>query len=233
MKTVYTGLESSGKSLRLAMAACEIAWRNKKWKESSGISRPLVSNMQFSKSFEDTVRNEYGLDIFYWKDIDELLNWKNADIFIDELGTYFDSRMWAELSLDARRWVAQAAKVGVEMYASAQDFAQVDKAFRRLTNHLYLIRKVAGSRRPSATKPPVRRIWGVCLMSELDPSSYDEDNKVFLTSALFSDWFWIEKRYCDVFDTGQMIAKSAPPPLKHIERVCELASCGVHKTVHV
>jgi len=31
MKVVYVGLESSGKSLKLAMVVCDLAYRNHKW----------------------------------------------------------------------------------------------------------------------------------------------------------------------------------------------------------
>jgi len=123
--------------------------------------------------------------------------------------------------------------MGIEIYGSAQDFAQVDKAFRRLVNQLFLIRKIIGSRRPSATKPPVKRIWGVCLMSELDPQGYDEDKKKFVGAALLPNFFSIRKQYCEIFDTQQKIERSKPPPYQHFERQCMFPDCQFHKTIHV
>lgn len=253
MKIIYSGLESSGKSLKLAMMATEIAQRNAKWFRKQRedfdklgqpqfiakygrdfpVSRPIYSNLKFSDDFKTYCEEELLVPIHYWHNIHQLVELAHCDIFIDEVGNYFDSRMWELLSLDARRWLSQAAKTGVEMYGSAQDFAQVDKAFRRLVNHLLLIRKIIGSRRPSATKPPVRRIWGLCMMHELDPNGYDEDKKKFVSNGLVPNFFFITKQYCEIFDTGQKIERSTPEPFQHIERYCGKEDCAFHKTLHV
>jgi len=232
MKTIYSGLESSGKSLRLAKVVSDLVYRNHKWYEKSGIKRPIVSNLHFTDDFIEWCR-EMEVPITYWTNLDELIEYDNADIIIDEVGTYFDSRLWADLSLDVRRWLTQGAKTGIEIYGSAQDFAQVDLAFRRLVNHLYHITKLFGSGRPSATKPPITRIWGLCSMRELNPREYKEDKKSFDKTNIFPSFFLIERRYCEIFDTTQKIQRSNPPPLKHIERTCELAVCGFHKTAHI
>lgn len=238
MKTVWTGLESSGKSYMLAKIAVKVAYRNSKWNKQTGQQRAIWSNLVFSLDFYNYCREELGVPIFYWKSLDELVGKDNIDVFIDEIGTYFDSRMWADLSLDVRRWLAQGAKSGVEIYGTAQDFAQVDKSFRRLTNALYEIIKVIGSPRPAATRPPVKRIWGVCAVFSLDPRAYDEDNK--RRSSMFPSFMMLEKRYCDIFDTTQKIGRSAYPRLRHEVRKCEHhldsggdGSCSFCKVTHV
>jgi len=101
--------------------------------------------------------------------------------------------MWTDLSLDVRRWLTQGSKMGIEFYGSAQDFAQVDKAFRRLCNHLYDIKKLLGSARPSATKPPVKKIWGICLMNSLDPNAYNEDKKKYEGGVWIPSFFFHKK----------------------------------------
>jgi len=235
MKVIFSGLESSGKSLRLAMEVGDIARRNFKWLKKSGVARPLASNLRFSPAFEEYYTQELGLPpIIYWENIDELTKLSHCDVIIDEVGNYFDSRLWADLSLDTRRWLSQGAKAGIEIYGSAQDFAQVDKAFRRLVNHLFYIRKLVGSPRPSATRPPVTRIWGVCMITELDPMGYDEDKKKMKSGGLqIPSFFWIDKVFCDMFDTTQIIAKSRTAPLKHLEYSCEDPLCTFHKVAHV
>lgn len=171
--------------------------------------------------------------IYYWSNLDELVVLNNADVIIDEVGTYFDARLWSDLSLDVRRWLTQGAKSGIEIYGTAQDFAQVDLAFRRLVNHLFHITKLIGSRRPSATTPPVTRIWGICSIRELNPREYKEDKKSFDTTQLIPSFFFIERAHCELFDTTQKIARSKPTPYKHIERECELQECSFHKVAHV
>jgi len=224
MKIIYSGLESSGKSLALAMLAPQIIKRNAQWHTKTGITRPLVSNLKFSEPFENWAIG-MGIPINYCENLDDLIKVRNADVFIDEVGNYFDSRLWADLSLDARRWLSQGAKSGIELYGTAQDFAQVDKAFRRLVNHLYHITKVCGSRRPAATRPLPKFIWGLCLKRELDPQGYDEDKKKFASGGLIPWGFFIRKEYCEIFDTTQFIQRSKPLPYKHIERECEIPGC--------
>jgi len=233
MKTIYSGLESSGKSLRLAKVVSDLVYRNSKWKEKSGVVRPIISNLEFKVEFYEWATVEMGIPIIYWRNLEELIQYDNADIIIDEVGTYFDSRLWSDLSLDVRRWLTQGAKTGIEIYGSAQDFAQVDLAFRRLVNHLYHITKLVGSGRPAATKPPIKNIWGLCSMRELNPREYKEDKKSFDKTNIFPSFFLIERRYCEIFDTTQKILRSTPPPLKHIERGCELESCNFHRLAHI
>ncbi|MBC7836917.1 hypothetical protein H7X87_04045 [Acetobacteraceae bacterium] len=242
MKVIFSGLESSGKSLKLAMLVTDLAYRNCKWYEKQlndwerlgqikyekkygegarPAPRPIWSNLKFSDPFEKYCKEELGIPIFYWSNLSELIEIQNADVICDEVGNYFDARMWEQLTMDVRRWLTQGAKMGIEFYGSAQDFAQVDKAFRRLVNHLLHIRKIVGSRRPSATKPPVQFVWGFCMVTELDPQGYDEDsNKFANVNILNFRLFTIRKHYTQIFDTLQKIKRSAPPPLIKEVRVC-------------
>lgn len=233
MKKIYSGIESSGKSLKLGMVAGKIAYRNAKWKKQTGITRPIVSNLKFSDDFYFHVTKELGIPIGYWETLNELLTCHDCDVICDEVGNYFDARGWQDLSLDVRRWLTQGAKMGIEFYGSAQDFAQVDKAFRRLCNELYLITKVIGSPRPSATRPPVKNIWGLCMVQELDPNSYNEDKKKFVGTFNIPSFFFIQRKYCEIFDTGQQIKRGRGVPLKHEERFCEQPNCDFHKVVHL
>jgi len=233
MKVIFSGLESSGKSLKLASVVAGIAERNGKWYKKTGIKRPIVSNLFFSQEFYVYCTQQLNVPIVYWENLDQLIKYDNADIVIDEVGTYFDARLWADLSLDVRRWLTQGAKSGVEIYGTAQDFAQVDLAFRRLVNHLFHITKLFGSRRPSATKPPVKRIWGLCSIRELNPREYKEDKKSFDSTQLIPSFFWIERRYCEMFDTTQKIMRSRPTPYRHVEKQCELENCIFHRTLHI
>jgi len=232
MKVIYSGLESSGKSLRLAMKTEELRKRNARWRAVSGKSRPIYSNMKFSEMFERKCEASE-VPVKYWQDLSELIEIENADVIMDEVGNYFDARGWGELSLDVRRWLTQAAKSGVEIYGSAQDFAQVDKAFRRLVNELYHIRKVIGSPRPSATKPPVVNVWGLCMVRELEPNGYDEED--FKKRSVFPSFFLIRKQFCDVFNTNQKIVKSKPAPFRHEVRLCELHGngCNHERVMHL
>jgi len=241
-KVIFTGLEDSGKSLEVARMAANIMYRNAKWNKTSSEKRAIVYNMPFSDKFLDEC-DRLGVPHRKWKDIEELVDLKGVDLFVDEIGTYFDSRTFANLPLDIRLWLAQASKMGVDMFGAAQDFAQIDISFRRLTTHLYLVTKLMGSMRPHPTRPPVKRIWGIYTVREMDPRTYDtganaEGNQM--------GWPWphfIYKEHTELYDTTKRIAKSAPPPFKHIARRCEVEGCKMelynfehgqkHRIIHV
>jgi len=232
-KVIYTGLESSGKSLRLAMKMNEIGLRNAKWRKKSGIARAIAPNFKLTPMFEDVIRNEYGLEIIYWEDIDDLIKLKECDVFIDEVGNYFDARNWSDLSRDAKKWITQGAKMGLEIYGAAQDFAQVDIAFRRLVNELYMITKLFGSARPSNTKPPIKRIWGLCFSRALDPRGYKEDEKKFEPISAFAwSFFLIERQYTQLFDTNAEIKNTRPSKKRHIVYTCMNADCDWEHVKH-
>ncbi len=238
-KVIYSGLESSGKSLRLAIISQELVLRNSKWNKITGVSRPIISNMRYSQKFHDFAHRK-GVELLYWKNLDDLIHYEETDVICDEVGNYFDARSWTDLSLDARRWLTQGAKSGIEFYGGAQDFSQIDRAFRRLvqTGDLHHIVKIFGSQRPAKTKPRVKRVWGLCLMRSISPRAYDEDRKEPVGAGVLgffnpSNYFAITKSICSVFDTNQKLVRSDPLPLRHTKRVCEFDYCGFAKVSHV
>jgi len=225
-KVIWTGLEDSGKSYMLAVVSTKIAYRNAEWLKITGRPRPIVSNLPYSDEFKNLCRS-LKVPLRNWKDLEELpeLEEGGGDLFIDEVGTYFDSRTYKDLPLHIRLWLAQASKLGWDIYGAAQDFSQVDIAFRRLTNTLYYVKKLMGSSRPALTKPPVRFIWGICTVKEMDPIGYDEKMAAFNQVGWFPWPFFIRKDFCQIFDTTKRIPKSAPPPFRHVARRCEVEGC--------
>lgn len=224
------GLESAGKSLKLAMDVVEVAYRNSAWRKASGIARPIVANTIFQPDFKLFVEKELEVPVLTWSETNELPDMKGCDLFIDELGRYFDARLWVDLSPDVRGWIGQAAKLGVEIYSASQNFEQVDVSYRRLVNNLYEISKLFGSPRPTNTRPPVKNIWGVCLVQEYSAQNYKEAERHAVGLPSF---FFIERRYCDIFDTTQMFKRPKPLPYEHIDRECRLPDCHFHKISHV
>lgn len=230
-KVIYTGPEGAGKSYLLAWQAGQLVERNAKWFKKTKIPRPIISNLEFQPWFEKFAEDR-GVPIYYWKDIEDLPTMTECDLIIDEVGAYFDSRTFKDLPLDVRLWLAQADKLGVDIFGTAQDFAQVDVSFRRLVagtnNALYLIDKIAGSQRPAKTKPVSGRVWGICTKREIDPVGYDESTKKFSNKGM-PGFFFIRREICNIFDTNKRIAKSKPPPMKHIERRCIIPGCKMER----
>jgi len=253
MIVIFTGLPGSGKSYKLGKTCIDILYRNKKefekrenyyWTtkllvEKYPVRRELWTNLKMSPAVEQEFRGY----IKYYTELKSLTPLRDCDVVIDEVGTYFDARLWETLSLEMRRWLAQHRKLGIEIYGAAQDFAQVDISFRRLTTELYYVRKLAGSNRPSKTIPSSSRIWGICTIKEMDPVGYDENTKAFNNKGMISWPFLIRQEYCEVFDTGKRVQMSDPPPFKHIMRRCADPDCKFelygfksghkHKILHV
>jgi len=228
MIAIFTGLPGSGKSYKLGQTVVDVLYRNKKYFEKTGHQRMLWTNLQLSPSVE----KEFDGFFTYWTDLRQLTPLRDVDVIIDEVATYFDARLWETLSLEMRRWLAQHRKFGIEIYGTSQDFAQVDKAFRRLTSDLLYLTKLAGSRDISATRPPPKFIWGLSIVRTLDPSVYDEQKSKFAAEGL-PKFMVITRKGTAIFDTRAEVKLSSALPLKHIEKVCEDANCTFHKVVHV
>jgi len=228
MIVIFTGLPGSGKSYKLGRTVVDVLYRNKRYFEKTGQRRMLWTNLQLSPAVE----REFDGFIEHWVDLRQLTPLRDCDVVIDEVATYFDARLWETLSLEMRRWLAQHRKFGIEIYGTSQDFAQVDKAFRRLTSDLLYLTKLAGSRDISASRPPPRFIWGISLVRTLDPTIYDESKSKFGSDGI-PKFMLITRAGTAIFDTRAEVKMSSALPLKHIEKQCEMPDCSFHKTIHV
>jgi len=242
MIVIFSGLPGSGKSTKLADTLLNVLANNRKrhrkaiaeWEQNGRIGLPppvrvLYTNLKFTAKVEE----EYEGWFMYWKDLRELSVLRDVDVAIDEVATYFDARLWETLSLEMRRWLSQHRKFGIEIYGTTQDFAQVDKSFRRLTSHLFLLRKIIGSADIGPNRPAPKYIWGLVVVRELDPTVYDEMKSKFGGGGIFPTFMFLSRAMTEVFDTRAEIRMSQALPLKHLEKACELPGCPFHKTVHV
>jgi len=243
MIVIFTGLPGSGKSYKLGKTVVEILYRNQKAydkavrayladpqhdPENGPKPRKVHTNLQLTPQIQE----EFSEFIEYWKDLRQLTPLRDCDVVIDEVATYFDARIWETLSLEMRRWLAQHRKFGIEIYGTSQDFAQVDKAFRRLTSDLLYLTKIVGSRDISATKPPPKYIWGIVFVRTLDPTIYDEQKSKFGSTGI-PRFMLITRKGTEMFDTRAEVVLSSALPMKHIQKECEMPGCGVKKLLHV
>ena len=228
MKVVYVGKESSGKSLQLAKKAIELVDRNSKWYEKTGVKRPIVTNSPFSVFFVDWAASK-NVPIEMWSNLEDIIHRDECDVIIDEIIKYFDARNWADLSVDSKHWLTQGAKSGVHVYGACQDFSQVEKQFRLLCSEVYHVVKLVGSPRPMKTRPPVNKIWGICVLRKVNPASFKTDTPSMEAQTLPS-FFFIRKEDTDIFDTSLRIKAGEYPPMKHIERWCE--ACKKYHVFH-
>lgn len=212
---IIEGQPGQGKSLYMARLAKTLVKRNLKWKQKTGVERPIYSNIKFSTDFEMQAE---GL-IQYWSSVEELVKLRDVDILWDEIATELDSRNWANLSNELKRFLSQYRKRGVDIYANTQDFSMVDVRCRLMITKVKHIWKMAGSRDLSSTKPNPKTIWGLVVHMEVENwrETSIEKKKYALTSFNF---FFINKEDVDIYDTRQDIEQSPYPPLKKIVRTC-------------
>jgi hypothetical protein len=180
MKIVWTGLESSGKSLQLSRQAEKIRKRNETWlkirkrKKLEPNPRTMAFSQPMSLPFIEKVRKS-GLNYVQFRSFHEIEDMTDTDFFIDELLKFFPARGTEPLPYHVMEFLTQGAKSGNHIFATSQDFSQVHKQFRLLTNKVYTVRKMAGSPRPINSMPPVNSIWGICIKTSMKPSSFKGD----------------------------------------------------------
>jgi len=215
---IIEGQPGNGKSLYTAKMVKRLVARNKKWYKKQGIIRPIFSNLKFSPEFEDfaTVIENEGSEnsrkislIRYWQTVDEVSKLRDVDLIWDEIATEMDARTFASLSDEVKRFLSQYDKRGVEIYANTQDFSLIDLRARLFVTRVATMVKIIGSRRPSPTRPPLKRIWGIILVRDLtDWKATDPSKKVY---SLLPTLFFINKEDVAIYDTRQTIEATALP----------------------
>lgn len=226
---VITGRAGSGKTQMLCQNLLDVLRRNEKYRKRTGILRQVHTNFPLTEQYSEKYK-EFLVVHDNEKYVKEMSKLEDCDIFIDELLYHFDAVRWKELDIKAKRFIAIHRHLGIEIYSTSQDFAQVDIAFRRLTDRLYYLVKIVSSREPSATKPPVKRIWGLSIVYTIPPTDYKEDQKENKTS--WSSFFLITRRKCEVYDTRQKYAVTELSDMECLKRWCEDDECPIHGRKH-
>jgi len=183
MKIVWTGKESQGKSLMLSKKADEIMRRNAKWIRMGLPPRTMVFNQPMNPDFVNEIKKR-GIKYLQVKNQNEFLFLEQIDLFLDEIIKYFPARGSEPLSQEQLHFLSQGAKSGIQIYGASQDFSQVHKQFRLLTNEVHVVKKIIGSSRPMKTAPQVKYIWGLCYSREVKPESFKGEDGVVPTGVL-------------------------------------------------
>jgi len=120
-----------------------------------------------------------------------------------------DARSFATLSDEVKRFLSQYDKRGVEIYANTQDYSIVDLRARMFVTRVATMSKIIGSRRPSATKPPIKTVWGLVLVRDLAEWKASDPSKK--TYEYIPSFFLINKEDVKIYDTRQTIIATALP----------------------
>jgi hypothetical protein len=224
---IYSGIPGSGKSLKLADTFAQLLERNKKYYKQSGIKREIVLNLKLSSQMEVKAQGFFR----YWKDPSELVKLRDVDVIFDEVATYLDSTQWANVPLEFKRWLQLHRHYGIDIFGTTQEFGMIDISMRRLVSRLFVCTKLFGSRDISATKPPVKKPWGVVWIREVEPKSFIKDSSEYRYVPMGWDFLLISMALIKSYDTTQELDSGRYPALKHIERHCD--HCGFKKISHI
>lgn len=222
MKVIYTGIESSGKSLLLSRQAEKVRRRNIGWYKVTGLKRTMAFNSPMSPEFIKLIESS-NINYLQFKNLDEILYLEEADIFIDEVIKFFPASGSNSLSNEQLHFITQGAKSGIHLWGASQDFSQVHKQFRLLVNEVYVITKIIGSARPMKTAPPVKYIWGICTKRKVNPLSFKGDSATMDQIEGGLSIFLIKKEDVQRFDTSYKIPISKLPTkkLRRQEEYCD------------
>jgi len=210
----YTGLPGSGKTTAIAKTALQCLKRDEKIYKKTGKIRKLYTNIKFSREIE-TLYAEY---IEYFNDIYKMPEWKQCDIFIDELSTYFDAHEWEALPKQIKRYLKLHRHYNVMIYGVAQDFLTIDKSFRRLTAELINVQRLIGSKEPSPYDPPAKYPFLISLNRTVDIKFWEFEKEMY--QYISSEYEIYTKSDFSIFDTTQELPDQPPPPLKKEIRIC-------------
>jgi len=180
---IWEGNTGQGKSYMSATDTLYLLQRNKKWYETkkTSIKRMVATNMAINKELQ----NAYKDYVLQWSELDQLINLRECDVIFDDMATYLDSQRWTDTPMSVKRWLRLHEHYGCDIYGNAQDFLTIDPSVRRLTGTVTRVTKVIGSRRPSATKPKVRFIWGMLFLRQITKENMEKDDPVVLRSKFF------------------------------------------------
>jgi hypothetical protein len=213
-----TGQPRSGKGLRMMTQIHEIYKRNKKWYEKTGIKRHLALNLHLSEEYLEDVDDSFFL---YWTSWRDLLLMKDTDIFWDEISIMLDSYKYEQLTMEQLHWLTHYAKLGNEIFANTQDISQLARRARLLCTSVTNMVKIVGSPTPSNTKPPVEKIWGLCVGRNLENYRDDEclkepEYSIFPTTALL-----IQPKWTYMYDTREIIEPQNVIYVNRYTKICE------------
>lgn len=216
MITVYTGLPGSGKTVQLVQKCVDTLQRNATLYKKYNVIRKVYTNLPLSPFI--VKKASFLLEQF--KDIYSMPQWKDCDIFIDELAVYFDSHDWERLPQEIKAYLRLHRHYKVQITAVAQDFLTVDKSFRRLVNHLYHINRIMGFGEPTLDKPNPKRPWLFSWYAEVKQEHYEIEKEHYQYIPMTRSYELYRKKNFCLYDTHADLPEQPLPPLRKIVRTC-------------
>lgn len=77
-------------------------------------------------------------NLTYWKKLDDLYDFKNGAVLMDEAHVYMRARKWESLPEDMERKLAQHGKHRLDLIATTQHQDRIDKIMREIVDYWYV-----------------------------------------------------------------------------------------------
>lgn len=224
MNIGWVGDKGQGKSYLLAKQLVRILKRNQIWHEKYELPKRPVCVMT-TLGLSDWFVEQWTEYLVFFTEIQQLALISESDVFVDDISMRLDSRNWELLPQDTREWLYGSERLGCDLYFTAQKFSRVEITFRLLTDAVYVCTKGWGSPRPSATRPEVKRVWGIIFENEVPKSEYQKESFNQDEWSGGGRWHWLSKRYTSVYDHTNVTLTQGYAPLRCIVRECSDPNC--------
>lgn len=168
--------------------------------------------------------------LFYWRNIDEWNLMHRGVIICDEATRYFNTRQWQMLSPDTEIKLQQHGKEQLDIWATTQHYSRLDVSLRVLVERYYRVERSLGFGNTTLRSRVSEHYLEDLERWERNPILYEQDKEGNDIPVVEFWHFWpypvFRKAY---YDTTQAVGLTRQMPLRHIERLCELKNCKLHK----
>lgn len=223
---LFYGRKGSGKSLFHALLISHLidSYYRTERRYPQLKKRKVYINQKLSLDFENQELHKH---FEYWTNPEELYSLRDSDITWDEIGKDLPAGDWANTPKQLRQVFSHLRKRGNRLFANTQVYEDIDVAFRRQVDYAYRLRKLIGNRDISASLPNPKWIWGIITYREFDPmlleNERDEtkrDTFKRLEFLALPHFFFIRKKYVNLYDTQAELPAYQPDKLREIVMVC-------------
>jgi len=157
--------------------------------------------------------------IYYWRNINAWNYMSKGRILVDEASRYFNPRKWAMLSEDTEVKLQQHGKEDLTIWGTTQHYSRLDVTLRILVERFLDVQMIFGN--PSNKKslfPKICRLREYYLEDMERAERLGKENTQ--VEPIYQEYFFIRKKYGNLYDTRAMVGRSDPMPLIHNKRTC-------------
>lgn len=204
-----------------------------------------VENMPFLKKFykkpQDCIGDIYSEKdrknkkkiLFFWKNLSALNLMDNGRVIIDEAQRNMNARRWQTLSEDTEIKMQQHGKDALDIWLITQSYTRIDSAVRLMAENIFRVKRWIGFGKNTTL---ISKVYELELEDierwERDPEHFGKYKDIDgneVDNSPKSELFFIWPKIWSYYDTKQVILKSIPPDLTHLEYYCKNPKCRLHK----